>query len=225
MDRKGTGMSRCEALVLSLLALVVVGIYSNTLHVPYVFDDHSTIRNNPAIQLTAFTLKDITKAGSGAYSTRRPVAYMSFALNYYVHQYHVTGYHVLNILIHLSAGLCLYLFVKTTLRLPRLQYTETTPEWVAGFTALLCLVQPLHTEFLTYIVPRITSLAAMLYMLALLLYARARLSTPPRRRWVLFAGCALAGLLALGSKEIALTLPGFLVLYEWYFFQDLSPRS
>ena len=217
-------MSRCEVLVLSLLALVVVGIYANTLHAPFVFDDYNNIRNNVAMRLTTFTLKDITKAGSGAYRTRRPVAYMSFALNYYVHQYHVTGYHVVNILIHLTAGLWLYLFVKTTLRLPRLQYTETTPEWVAGFTALLWLVQPLHTESVTFIVQRMTSLAAMFYMLALLLYARARLSTIPRRRWVLFAGCALAGLLALGCKEIALTLPGFLVLYEWYFFQDFSPR-
>ena len=73
-------MSRCEVLVLSLLALVVVGIYSNTLHAPFVFDDYSSIRNNAAIQLTTFTLKDITKAGSEAYRTRRPVAYMSFAM-------------------------------------------------------------------------------------------------------------------------------------------------
>jgi tetratricopeptide (TPR) repeat protein len=30
-------------------------------------------------------------------------------------------------------------------------------------------------------------------------------------------------LLALGSKEISASLPFFIILYEWYFFQDLSP--
>jgi hypothetical protein len=37
-----------------------------------------------------------------------------------------------------------------------------------------------------------------------------------------YAGAALAGILALGSKEISVTLPFFIFLYEWYFFQDLS---
>jgi Flp pilus assembly protein TadD len=39
---------------------------------------------------------------------------------------------------------------------------------------------------------------------------------------MLFAGCAVSGLLSLGSKEIAATLPFFILLYEWYFFQDLN---
>jgi hypothetical protein len=224
LGSKETGMSRGEVLVLALLALVVVGSYSNTLRAPFVFDDYSSIVNNAAIRLTTFTLQDITQAGASVYRTSRPVAYMSLALNYYVHQYHVTGYHVVNLLIHLTAGLWLYLFVKTTLQLPGLPAQGAPPVWIASLTTLLWLVQPLHTESVTYIVQRMNSLAAMFYMLALLLYVRARLSPVPRRRWGLLAGCALAGLLALGSKEIALTLPAFLVLYEWYFFQDLSPR-
>jgi tetratricopeptide (TPR) repeat protein len=32
----------------------------------------------------------------------------------------------------------------------------------------------------------------------------------------------MSGLLSFGSKEIAATLPFFLFLYEWYFFQDLN---
>jgi tetratricopeptide (TPR) repeat protein len=65
-------------------------------------------------------------------------------------------------------------------------------------------------------------MAAMFYLLAFLLYVRARLATGKRWKWALFAGCLLAGIMALGSKEIAATLPFFIFLYEWYFFQDLS---
>ena len=64
----------------------------------------------------------------------------------------------------------------------------------------------------------------MFYLLSLLLYARARLAVDARARWVLFAGCAVSAMLALGSKEIAATIPIFILLYEWYFYQDLSTK-
>ena len=215
-------MSRYEILGLSLLAILIIGIYSNTLEAPFVFDDNMNIQNNRSIQLTTFTIEKIVRAGFEGHSSNRPFANISFALNYYFHQYHVTGYHVVNILIHITTGIFLYLFVRTTLRLPLLHYKDTTTTWIAGFTVLIWLVHPLHTQSVTYIVQRMNSLAAMFYILSMLLYAKARLSVAPRQQWVLFAGCTLAGILALGSKEIALTLPFFLLLYEWYFFQDLS---
>jgi tetratricopeptide (TPR) repeat protein len=37
-----------------------------------------------------------------------------------------------------------------------------------------------------------------------------------------FAGSVLTWILALGCKQTAATLPFFIILYEWYFFQDLS---
>jgi Flp pilus assembly protein TadD len=48
------------------------------------------------------------------------------------------------------------------------------------------------------------------------------LSARKASRTALFAASAGSGLLALGSKEIAATLPCFMFLYEWYFFQDLD---
>jgi len=66
------------------------------------------------------------------------------------------------------------------------------------------------------------SLAAMFYVLSILLYVKFRVSTGCRAKWTFLGGCVLAGMLAFGSKEIAVTLPGFIILYEWYFFQGLS---
>jgi tetratricopeptide (TPR) repeat protein len=65
-------------------------------------------------------------------------------------------------------------------------------------------------------------MASMFYVLSLLLYAKARLANTARGKGVLFAGCVFAGMMALGSKEMAATLPFFIVLYEWYFFQETS---
>jgi len=43
-----------------------------------------------------------------------------------------------------------------------------------------------------------------------------------RNHYFWFAGSVLAWILALGCKQTAATLPFFIILYEWYFFQDLS---
>jgi tetratricopeptide (TPR) repeat protein len=65
-------------------------------------------------------------------------------------------------------------------------------------------------------------MAAMFYVLSFLLYAKGRLVKENRKGWPWFASCFFTGMLAIGAKETAATLPFFILLYEWYFFQDLS---
>jgi tetratricopeptide (TPR) repeat protein len=166
----------------------------------------------------------MTRAGFESPSSSRPVANISFALNYYFHQYHVLGYHLVNILIHAATAILLYLFVKTTLSIPSLSSRTEHHGWIAFFAALIWLVHPIQTQSVTYIVQRMNSMAAMFYVLSLLLYARARLAGEKKKKWGLFSGCILSGILALGSKEMTATLPFFILIYEWYFFQDLSRR-
>jgi protein O-mannosyl-transferase len=214
-------MSRYEVLFFLLLSTIVLLIYSNTFKAPFVFDDNMNIQNNTSIRLGKLTIENIVTAVSESHLQSRPIANISFALNYYFHQYNVTGYHIVNVLIHVTTGIFLYFFVKTTLHLPLLHFKDTTATWIASFTVLLWLVHPLHTQSVTYIVQRMNSMASMFYVLSMLLYTRGRLTSDKRRQWLLFTGCILAGILAIGSKEIALTIPFFLLLYEWYFFQDL----
>jgi tetratricopeptide (TPR) repeat protein len=147
-------------------------------------------------------------------------------------------------------GLLLYLLVKTTLLLswgtdgdasivklpaagsePAHGWRSLDPSWISFWAAALWLVHPVQTQSVTYIVQRMNSMAAMFCVLSLLLYARGRISQKrrfnhSRRRstypYIWFAGSLVGGLLAFGSKETAATLPFFILLYEWYFFQDLS---
>jgi Flp pilus assembly protein TadD len=207
--------------MLSFLAVLVFGIYANTLDGPFIFDDSPNIRDNPHIRLKTLTLEGIKRAGFENPSPNRPVANVSFALNYYFHRYNVVGYHMVNILIHITTGLLLYFFVKTTLSIPSLRSKYAPHGWIPLLTALIWLVHPIQTQSVTYIVQRMNSMAAMFYVLSLLLYAKARLAEQNWTKRALFGGCILAGMLALGSKEIAATLPFFIFLYEWYFFQEL----
>ncbi|MGD8888207.1 MAG: tetratricopeptide repeat protein, partial [Desulfobacterales bacterium] len=153
----------------------------------------------------------------------RPLAYISFALNYYLHRYNVVGYRLINILIHLVSGILLYLVVKNTMVLPVVTSRYGHFMWIPYVAACVWLIHPLHSQSVTYIVQRMTSMAAMFYMLSMWLYIKARQSDRTIFQMVLFAGCGISGILALGTKETSATLPVFIFLYEWFFFQDLSP--
>ena len=213
-----------DCLVLFFSILLVILIYSNTLNGPFIFDDIRNIQKNPHIRMNTLSKENIARAGLEGLSSNRPVAKFSFALNYYFHQYDIEGYHLVNIIIHIVTCLLLFLFTKTTLALPSLQSGTRTIRWVPLMTAILWLVHPLHTQSVTYIVQRMNAMATMFYLISILLYAKGRLARGDKKKSVLFGGCIIAGLLALGSKEITATLPFFIFLYEWYFFQNLNLR-
>ena len=85
-------------LIFILLGILVFGIYSQTIEAPFVFDDSRRIEENRHIRLTELSPKDIVKAGFKSSKTR-PVAFITFALNYYFGQYDPAGYHIVNIFI------------------------------------------------------------------------------------------------------------------------------
>ena len=211
-----------ETLLLALLAIVVILTYADTLTAPFILDDISNILANPYIRVPSLDLKNIIRAGFQSPESGRPVANISFALNYYFNGFNLVGFHLVNILIHILTGIFLYFFVQATLHTPMLQARFGPYGWVAFFTAFIWLVHPLQTQSVTYLVQRMNSLAAMFYILSMLLYARFRLNRADRGNWLLLAGCVLAGLLAVGTKQICATLPVFIIIYEWYFFQKLS---
>jgi len=245
-------------LILLLFVVLGFGIYSNTLEAPFHFDDEPDIIENSHIRITNLSFNAIKNAGFNNFDSSRPIAYISFAINYYFHQYNPKGYHVVNIIIHILTGILLYLFIKTTLSIPISKSSCTlipqslNPAFIAFFAALIWLVNPVHTQSVTYIVQRENSMASMFFILSLWLYAQGRMikhlqltsrqhdksstldtNTLAIKRktafsfqllipGLYFSGAFLSWVLALGCKQTAATLPFFIFLYDWYFFQDLN---
>ena len=135
--------------VLSAVAVLVIfnglgfGIYSNTLNVPFIFDDIRAIQENHNIRITE--VSEILTAGIKS-SFTRSIAYASFALNYCFHQYDLKGYHVVNTIIHILAGIFLFFFIKTTLDVPLLRSKYHDAALVPFFASLLWLVHPIQTQ-------------------------------------------------------------------------------
>jgi tetratricopeptide (TPR) repeat protein len=213
-----------ETRLLFALGVLVFLLYAATLSGPFIFDDRPNIQENHKIQLSRLSVKGLIAAGFESPSHRRPVANISFALNFFLHRHNVFGYHLVNILIHILNSILLYFLAKTTLNTPALRhrYDSFSMAWIPVFSAFIWGLHPLQTQSVSYIVQRMNSLAALFYILSILLYAKCRLAQNARHRGWLLAGCTASGILAIGSKEIAVTLPFFIILYEWYFLRDSS---
>jgi len=195
-------------------------IYSNSLLSPFYFDDLERIIENPHIRLTRLTggqLADIPHDQPAG----RILTMVTFAVNYYFHQYQVTGYRLVNIFIHIITAWLVFCLSWQTLRL-----CGREPFWGSLMAGLLWMAQPTHTQSVTYIIQRMNSLATMFYLLAVICYVQARTrqrqNAGPNGTILFFTGFGLAGLLGLISKETTATLPVFIFLYEWFFFQHLN---
>ncbi len=232
------------AILLILLAGIIV--YANTFQVPFVFDDEISITKNSVIR----NLDNFYANNEGyEFLPNRYVAYLTFALNYHFDGLNVSGYHAVNLFIHLIAALLVYALLRLTFRTPYFQEQgedsrggtqgSTCHAFIPLFAALLFVVHPIQTQAVTYIVQRITSLATMFYLLSVVLYVQARLSIEEARAGrqesektysaaltrgrikfgLLIAGSVLAAILAMKTKEISFTLPFAILLYEVCFFR------
>ena len=101
-----------------LIAVVGLLTYSNTFHVPFQFDDFPNLADNQLIR----SLDNFISSSRGYhFNPRRFIGYLSFALNYHFGGLNVTGYHLINLAIHITSSLLVYLIVVLTFRTPFLK--------------------------------------------------------------------------------------------------------
>ncbi|NPU85333.1 MAG: hypothetical protein HPY65_12715 [Syntrophaceae bacterium] len=208
----------------SLFTFILI-IYGNSFHGAWQFDDFDNIVNNPQIRTN-----ELTK-GSGKQTfspihyliLSRPVAKLSFALNYSLGGLNVFGYHLLNLIIHFTASFFLYLLLYNTLNLPLLKKSYGYLSYEIALLAMfLWASSPVNVNAVTYIVQRMTSLAGMGYVLSMYFYLKARTSEGRVWKIAFFLICAITGCLAIGSKENAATLPVSIFIYDLFLIQGTT---
>jgi len=195
------------------LALAVFAAYHNSLAVPFVFDDQPAIVENGSIRhlwpLGSVLAPDLA---GGLTVSGRPLVNLSLAGNYAVGGGAVTGYHVFNLVIHVLAGLTLLGVVRRTLRQPALAARFGPAALPLGVAvAALWLLHPLQTETVTYVVQRAESLMALCYLLTLYAFIR---GTAAERPGGWFALSLAACLLGMAAKEVMVTAPLLVLLYD-----------
>lgn len=215
----------CTACVCILFLIIVT--YSNSLHATWHLDDFQNILGNSAIHLTHISLTGVDRALHAyplGHGLQRSLPNLTFALNWYIGQDHVLGYHIVNIAIHMIASIFLFLTILGFLAAPNLtdKFQKNDKYFIALLSAAFWAVNPIQTQAVTYIVQRMAEMAGMFYIAGLFFYVRGRLEDARGKRYFLYTVCALTYGLAMLSKPNAVTLPILIFLAEFIFFQDLS---
>ncbi len=214
--------------ILAALAILLASLlaYANSFGCELVFDDWSSIRDNPLIR----DLGNYSPGGAGYRSQpNRWIGYLSFALNYAVGGLDVTGFHVVNLVIHAVNALLLYALVVHTFRTERLARSTLadSSRAIALAAALLFATHPLQSQAVTYVVQRFASLATLFYVLTLVLYVRWRLAGEAQPAWKRFLGylpVLVTAVLAMKTKETAVTLPAAVAAWELTFLEGPAKR-
>jgi len=220
-----------SAFVISCLLFILLLCYSNSFTASWHFDDNSNIVNNPLLHPKELTLKSVTQTFysrvDNSKKLYRPLACLTFGLNWYVGKDMVTGYHIVNVLIHFLCSYLLYLTIFVLLETPciREKYSPNDKFWIAFLSAILWAVNPIQTQAVTYIVQRMTALAAFFCLLCIYLFLNARMCRSKRKSAILYLLCLLSFIAGMASKENAAMLPFVLIVIEVVFFRDLTnPR-
>jgi tetratricopeptide (TPR) repeat protein len=207
---------------ISLIILLGLIAYSNTFHSPFVFDDRSNIVEN-------YRIKNLDNFWPP--SGTRWLGSLTFAINYRFGGIAPVGYHIVNVAIHILNAVLVYWLVLLTLKTPyviSVNKTHGDNQYLAAlFSSLLFLSHPVQTQAVTYIVQRFASLAALFYLLTLVMYIKFRrqqsaISGQQKQhtaRYMIYTISLIFAVFAMKTKEIAFTLPVVLCIYEFMFFQ------
>src|ERR1019366_1860929 len=197
-----------------ILAAGAIAVYSRTLSVPLILDDPLSIADNASIRrLWPIwpVLSPPDEAGVGG----RPMLNLTYALNYAVGGASVSGYHVVNLLIHVLAGVTLFALVRHTLLRPVLaQRFGSSANALALAVSAIWAWHPLQTESVTYISQKAESLMGLFYLLTLYCFIRGAEADGTGSRRIWFSLSVLACAAGIGTKEVMVTAPLLVFLYD-----------
>jgi len=198
-------MIRWGRLAPFLIAAAGTLVYCNSLTGRLLLDDFGFLSDSPKLHHLAGIWQYLAV-------TSRPVVDLTLAVNYALGGLAVAGYHLVNLAIHIGAGLALFGVIRRTLLGPALgvRYSASGAS-LALVATLLWLVHPLQTQSVTYIIQRAESLMGLFYLLTL--YAAIRwMGEPKLRHWR--ASSILFCILGMGCKPVMATAPVLVLLYD-----------
>lgn len=202
-----------------LLILLVVSsvVYANSINNGFVYDDKSSIVDNPYIRnisaIPGSFVHPEYLTSAGIRNHYRPLVVISHTINYAVGGLNPAVYRITNLLFHIGTAFLLYLTVEAVL----------SNFYIAFASSLIFAVHPFNSEAVNYIVARSSLMSGFFYLLAFYCWVKFR-----RQRIEGFSNflpltsffyiCSLLAFsLGMLSKEVVITLPIALWVYDLYF--------
>ena len=196
----------CLSTRFSIISIVGITflVYLNAFKGVFQYDDYNVIVNYSPVHSLKDCFKDMLHG-------IRPLLKLTYALNW-TSGLGLFGFHFFNISIHAANGVLVFYLVRFFSMSRVLENTGIHQNQQTAFIAALFFVlHPLQTEAVTYISGRSMSLMTFFYLTSLLFYINGR----QKQKWLLQFVCSpFLFLAAVATKEIAVTLPVALLLWE-----------
>ncbi len=198
-----------------LFPVLLVGagllVYANSFTGEFILDDYPEILDSPRV-------RSFPPLRAVLSDPARTLVYTSLQVNYALGGLQTWGYHVFNLAIHLLAGLTLFGLLRRTLRRePAESPVHRAADVLAFAVALLWLVHPLQTQAVTYVIQRAEALMGFFYLLTLYCLVAGDEAATRTRRWLWYAGLVVSCGLGMLSKEVMVTAPVIVLLYDRIF--------
>ncbi|MFT3789790.1 MAG: hypothetical protein QM741_01675 [Rudaea sp.] len=219
--RTGTIFGHFRGSAVFLVAiLITVALYFPGLSGGYFFDDYPNIVDNSRLHVDSMNWQRWAQAiwSSPSSDLQRPLASLSFALNYFTSGLAPWPMKAVNLGIHLLNGCLLYLLMlRIIARLPTEQTHSSRNRLLAAIVSAIWLLHPINLTPVLYVVQRMESLAQVFVLAGLLFYVEARARQDANTRgsgWRLWVAFPLMLLLGMSTKESAAMLPLYAFILE-----------
>jgi tetratricopeptide (TPR) repeat protein len=211
---------RARALLITALVAFATLPYLNILVNGFVYDDDTQLLQNPYVQSFRY-LKEIFTSNvwsfKGTYALTnyyRPMMTLGYLVCYKLFGMRAYGFHLVSLLLHVLV-VCLVFMLTERLTGDRV--------WAFVAGALFAL-HPIHTESVDWIAA-VTDLDLTFFYLITFGIFLAVARPGGRRSDPMLAAMGVAFVLALFSKEQAMTLPALATVYEHFYREDRSETS
>lgn len=224
---------RRSVVLLSLVLLALAAlVYWPGLSGRFLFDDFPNIVSNTRVHAKALDWASLKMAANayqpGGYG--RPLATVTFAIDYLIGGTDPWGYKLTSLLVHLVNALLVFWLLRRLLALPRAG-GDGNASWrapAAFAIALLWAIHPLQVSTVLYVVQRMETLSLTFVLLALVAYLHGRMAQRDGARgwpWLMLSS-VLAGI-GLLSKESAVLFPAYALALELTVlrFESQRPRT
>jgi len=203
-----------------LVVASVLWVYSPALRAPLIFDDMPSVVRNESIRQLWPLSGSAERPGPlqpprQAPVSGRPLVNLTFAMNYALGGADPFSYHACNLALHIASALILWAMVQRTLTMQFFAGRFAGSANLLGFlAALLWALHPLAIDAVEYVTQRTELLLGCCYLLTFdfswhYWQSKSRLA---RSVWLLLA--VMASLAGMASKEVMVSAPVMVLLYE-----------
>ena len=193
-----------------VLSVIIVCLYFKTFDYGFVsYDDEGYIHEN--FEFLTQNFIEVVKWSFTTFEMANwhPLTWLSYSLDCHLFGYNAGGFHFINVLIHLSNTLLLFLFLKAA----------TGTFWRSAVIAALFAVHPIQVESVAWISERKNLLSTFFGLLSMMCYVKYVRKENIKSSYIL---CFFFFILSLLSKPMLVTMPFIFMLLDYWPLERFS---